>query len=75
MPEDRVARRNRGNPRGLWLLAALGVAVALLIVAVVLKSIAADQRASRELDAVVAHAEAPSSIPAPAPPKGGAEPY
>jgi hypothetical protein len=66
MSEDRAARRNRGNPRGLWLLVALGLAVGLLIIAVVLKSIAADQRASRELEDVVAHAEAPSSTPAPA---------
>ncbi|HWW11263.1 MAG TPA: hypothetical protein VN018_02020 [Brevundimonas sp.] len=60
MPEDRIARRNRGSPRGLWLLVALALAAGLLVIAAMLKSSAADQKARRELDAVASDAGAPA---------------
>lgn len=50
MREDKIAKRNRGDRRGLWLLAAMAVVAGLLVLAVLLKSSAADQRARIEIE-------------------------
>ena len=50
MREDRIAKRNRGDRRGLWLLVGLALAAGLLVLAVLLKSSAADQRARIEIE-------------------------
>lgn len=38
MSEDRIAKRNRGNASGLWLLGALALVASLLLIAAVLKT-------------------------------------
>jgi hypothetical protein len=38
MSEDRIAKRNRGNASGVWLLVALALVAGLLLVAAVLKN-------------------------------------
>ena len=48
---DRIARRQRRSTMALWFLAAMTVVVVLLIVAALLKSVAARQRATLEVDA------------------------
>lgn len=51
MSEDRIARRNRGNASGLWLLAALALVAALLVIAAVLQSDARSAHARLETEA------------------------
>lgn len=71
MREDRIARRNRGDRRGLWLLAGLALAAGLLVLAVLLKSSAADQRARIEIEhAQSASGEKPSTVSRPGPRSG-----
>lgn len=61
MAEDRVARRNRGNSSGLWLLAALALVAGLLVLAAMLKSSANRQRARLEVEAATIHTGEKSS--------------
>jgi hypothetical protein len=51
MPEDRIAKRNRGNASGLWLLAALALLAGLLVLAAMLKTSAERQHARLEAEA------------------------
>ncbi len=65
MAEDRVARRNRGNPSGLWLLVALALVAALLVVAAALKSSATRQHARLEAESAALYPGEKSSTGSP----------
>ena len=65
MTEDRIARRNRGNANGLWLLAALTLVAGLLVIAVVLKTSAERQRARIETEAAATAPHEKSSTNSP----------